>query len=115
MEAVALLKFHVLQAVLAEPQLGLFPIVLGEWGEVPGVDFVVPDVDLVHILHLGDLRTGQEQRAAAGSAQGPGEPARGRPQSEPCPSLPPHAPSPRLQWWGPSRHRSGQGQSHEQR
>lgn len=30
-EAVALLIFHVLEAVLAEPELGLFPIVFGEW------------------------------------------------------------------------------------
>ena len=55
MEAVALLVFHILETVLAEPELGLFPIVLGEWGEVPGIDFVVPNVDLVHVLHLGDL------------------------------------------------------------
>lgn len=54
-EAVALFVFHVLEAVLAEPEFGLFPIVFRERGEVPGVDFVVPDVDLVHVLHLGDL------------------------------------------------------------
>lgn len=54
-EAVALLVFHILETVLAEPELGLFPIVFREWGEVPGVDFVVPNVDLVHILHLGNL------------------------------------------------------------
>lgn len=44
-EAVALFVFHVLEAVLAEPELGLFPVVFRERGEVPGVDFVVPDVD----------------------------------------------------------------------
>lgn len=55
MEAVALLKLHILEAVLAEPELGLFSIVFREWGEVPGIDLIVPNVDFVYIFHLGDL------------------------------------------------------------
>lgn len=55
-EAVALLILHVLEAVLAEPQLWLLPIVFREWREVPGINFVVSNMDLVHILHLGDLQ-----------------------------------------------------------
>ena len=69
MEAVALLVFHILETVLAEPELGLFPIVFGEWGEVPGIDFIVPNVDLVHVLHLGDLWARWEWREG-GSCRG---------------------------------------------
>lgn len=48
-------------------------------GEVPGVDFAVPNVDLVHAFHLGDLcsrwgvRKGGLVRARG--ATGKGQPA----------------------------------------
>lgn len=89
-EAVALLILHVLEAVLAEPELGLLPIVLRERGEVPGIDFVVPDVDLVHILHLGDL-----WKAVDGSVGARRAGERGAPSQDPCPCSPPRVLSPR--------------------
>lgn len=67
-ETVPLLVFHVLEVVLAEPELGLFPTVFREQQEVAGIDFTVPHVDLVHMLHLGDLWARWESRAADGSA-----------------------------------------------
>lgn len=51
-----LLVLHVLQAVLADPELGLLAVVLGERGEVPGVDLKVPDLDFIHVFDFGDLR-----------------------------------------------------------
>lgn len=54
-EAVAFLILHVLEAVLAKPELRLLAIIFREWREVPGIDLIVPNVDLVHVLHLGDL------------------------------------------------------------
>ena len=51
-----LFVLHVLQAVLADPQLGLLAVVLGKRRKVPGVDLEVADLDLVHVFHLGDLR-----------------------------------------------------------
>lgn len=50
-----LLVLHILEAVLADPQLGLFPIILWEWREVPGVNLKVSDLDLVHVLDFSDL------------------------------------------------------------
>lgn len=50
-----LLVLHVLEAVFADPQLRLLPIILWERREVPGVDLKVPYLDLVHVLHFGDL------------------------------------------------------------
>lgn len=66
-EAVALLKLHILEAVFAEPELGLFPIVFREWGEVPGIDLIVPNVDFVYIFHLGDLgdKVGKEGKESS--------------------------------------------------
>lgn len=55
MVAEGLLVLHVLQTVLADPQLGLLPVVLGEWREVPGINLKVANLDFVHILHFGDL------------------------------------------------------------
>lgn len=51
-----LLVLHVFKTVLADPQLGLLAIVLWKWREVPGIDLKVSYLDLVHILHFGDLR-----------------------------------------------------------
>lgn len=51
-----LLVLHVFEAVLADPQFGLFSIILRERREVPGVDLKVSNLDLVHILDFGDLR-----------------------------------------------------------
>lgn len=56
-----LLVLHVFKAVLADPQLGLFSIVLRKRGEVPRVDLKVSYLDLVHVLHLGDLREAQKE------------------------------------------------------
>lgn len=53
-----LLVLHVLEAVLADPQLGLLPVVLRERREVPGVDLKVSDLDLVHVLDFRDLGVG---------------------------------------------------------
>lgn len=50
-----LLVLHILEAVLADPQLGLLPIILWERREVPGVDLKVSDLDLVHVLDFSDL------------------------------------------------------------
>lgn len=55
-----LLVLHILEAVLADPQLGLLPIILWERREVPGVDLKVSDLDLVHVLDFSDL--GEETR-----------------------------------------------------
>lgn len=54
--AVGLLKLHVLEAILANPELGLFPIIFWEWREIPRVNLIVPDMDFVHIFHFGDLK-----------------------------------------------------------
>lgn len=61
-----LLVLHVLEAVLADPQLGLFPIVLRERGEVPGVDLKVSNLDLVHVLDFSDLQVAVERRCSSG-------------------------------------------------
>lgn len=49
------LVLHVFEAVLADPQLGLFAVVLRKRREVPGVDLKVSYLDLVHVLHFSDL------------------------------------------------------------
>lgn len=51
-----LLVLHVFEAVLADPQLGLLPIILRKRWEVPGIDLKVSYLDLIHILHFGDLK-----------------------------------------------------------
>lgn len=56
-----LLVLHVLEAVLADPQLRLLPIILWERREVPGVDLKVPYLDLVHVLHFGDLEKNHQR------------------------------------------------------
>lgn len=50
-----LLVLHVFKTVLADPQLGLLSVVFRKRREVPGVDLKVPYLDLVYILHFGDL------------------------------------------------------------
>lgn len=62
-----LLVLHVFEAVLADPQLGLFPIILWEWREVPGIDLKVSDLDLVHVLDLSDLQVAIERRGRCSS------------------------------------------------
>lgn len=61
-----LLVLHVLQAVLADPQLGLLAVVLRKRREVPGVDLKVSYLDLIHIFHFGDLRGGRARRRKEG-------------------------------------------------
>lgn len=51
-----LLIFHVLQAVLADPQLWLLSIVLRKRREIPSIDLKVSYLDLIHIFHFGDLK-----------------------------------------------------------
>lgn len=48
------LKLHVLEAVLTDPELWLFTVLLRVRGEVPGVDLVLSDLDLVDVLDLGE-------------------------------------------------------------
>lgn len=55
-----LLILHVLQTVLANPQLGLLAVVLWKWREVPGVNLKVSYLDFVHVLDFGDLRKQRE-------------------------------------------------------
>lgn len=57
-----LLVLHVLEAVLADPQLGLLPIILREWRKVPGVNLKVSNLDFVHILDFSDLQVAVERR-----------------------------------------------------
>lgn len=63
-----LLVLHVLEAVLADPQLGLFPIILWKGREVPGVDLKVSNLDLVHVLDFSDLEVAVERRGRCLSA-----------------------------------------------
>lgn len=57
-EAVGALKLHVFEAIFANPEFRLLPVILGERGKIPGVDLKVADVDLVHVLHFCDLGGG---------------------------------------------------------
>lgn len=81
------LVLHVLQAELADPELGLLPIILWERREVPGVDLKVPNLDLIHVLHLGDLRRRRSEEETSTLAAYRGSTGSGR-------YAPPHAPSP---------------------
>ena len=51
---VGLLQFHVLEAVLAEPEFGDFSVLLWVGAEVPGVDLESADLDSVNELDLGE-------------------------------------------------------------
>lgn len=48
------LELHVLEAVLADPELGLFAVLLRVRGEVPSVDLVLSDLDLVDVFDFGE-------------------------------------------------------------
>lgn len=50
-----LLILHVLETVFTDPQLGLLPVIIRERREVPGIDLKIPDLDLIHVFHFGDL------------------------------------------------------------
>lgn len=56
MIAVSFLKLHVFQAVFAHPELRLLSIILWEGREVPCINLVIADVNLVHVFHFCDLR-----------------------------------------------------------
>lgn len=58
-EAVGALELHVFEAIFANPEFRLLPVILGERGKIPGVDLKVADVDLVHVLHFRDLVGGR--------------------------------------------------------
>lgn len=50
-----LLILHVFKAILADPQFGLLAVVFRKRGEVPGINFEVSNLDLIHIFYFGDL------------------------------------------------------------
>lgn len=55
-----LLILHVLEAVFTDPQLGLLSVIFREWRKVPGIDLEIPNLDLIHIFHFGDLEKKEE-------------------------------------------------------
>lgn len=50
--AVSLLEPHVLEAVLADPELWHFPVLFWVGAEVPGVHFVLAHLYLVNVFHF---------------------------------------------------------------
>lgn len=51
-----LLILHVLETVFTDPELRLLPVIVRERREVPGIDLEIPDLDLIYVLHFGDLQ-----------------------------------------------------------
>ena len=48
------LQFHVLQAILAHPQLGLLAVLIRVRREVPRVNLVLANLDFVNVLDFGN-------------------------------------------------------------
>ena len=54
------LIFHVFKAVFTNPQLSLFAIVIREWREIPGINFIFSYLNFINKLDLGDLKIKEE-------------------------------------------------------
>ena len=65
MITVRLFQLHVLQTELANPQLCLLAVLLRIRREIPSVDLVLTDLNLIDVLHLCDLCHNHTQKKCA--------------------------------------------------
>jgi hypothetical protein len=49
------LELHIFEAVFANVQLGLLAVLVRVRAEVPGVDFVLAELNFVNVLHFCEL------------------------------------------------------------